>query len=114
MEVEIGLGEREQEVLRRVIQMALSEREAHVATDEGIDLGSVQRLDRGKGFTDSGLERGESFRRWGGVRREDTLPDSLDGAEGVHCGGFHLICERLHIVSETGVNDIVSRDPSFG
>ena len=86
-EIEIGLREGQEEVLRREVEMSIAaECKAHIAADEGIDLGRGDRLKCGARLRDPFLERGEAF---GGARRvwrKHPPANTLDRPEGMHGG----------------------------
>src|SRR5215469_15590986 len=58
VKVKVGLREGEQKILRGEIDVAIPKGETHVATDESLDLGRLDRLQRSDRLRDPRLERG--------------------------------------------------------
>jgi hypothetical protein len=114
VEVKVGLGERQQEILRGVIDMAVAKGEAHIAAKERIDLGGFDRFKCGDGLNNSRLECSEILWWCRRIGREDSLADAFDGPERVHYGRFHLVGKRVHIGGEAGFEDVLWRQPFLG
>src|SRR6184192_1331879 len=67
MKVKIRLREGQEKILGREVETAVAGDEAHIAADEGVDLGRHERLERGERILDSRLERCERLGRGGHV-----------------------------------------------
>src|SRR5204862_1299084 len=67
MKVKIRLREGQEKILGREVETAVAGDEAHIAADESVDLGRLERLERGERILNSRLERRERLGRGGHV-----------------------------------------------